>query len=359
MIQLKEETKSIFNFKLFTMQRSILLLLFFATLFIKNAKAQDVYIPDSIFLEIALYTIDTNKDGKIQVSEAEKVTHLELRGKNINDLTGIEAFVNLDTLLVATNNLTVLDVSKNKKLKFLNCAVNKLTVLDISSNLELGTLACYENDLTSLDLSKVDSLVELLCSKNNLKEIDLSKNIKLQFLSVAANSIEAIDLSNNLQLVALDCSSNGLTDLDVSKHINLQMLACNKNQLEFLDLSNNKNIEYLYCMNMPSLKSICVSDVGFANTYYYKDTSAIWIDECVMGINHIQKKQDINIFPNPAKDIVYLEENSSWEVFDVYDKLIKSGFGSQLDLTNQSSGVYIIRITRKNGLASSQRLVKE
>jgi len=63
------------------MKRPILLLLFFATFFIKSAKAQDVYIPDSNFLKAALYETDTNKDGKIQVSEAEKVIFLELRNE--------------------------------------------------------------------------------------------------------------------------------------------------------------------------------------------------------------------------------------------------------------------------------------
>ncbi|WP_028981026.1 T9SS type A sorting domain-containing protein [Sporocytophaga myxococcoides] len=362
------------------MKRLLLLLLFFATLFIKSAKAQDVYIPDPNFWKIALYVSDKNNDQKIQVSEAEKVTFLELRGNNISDLTGIEAFVNLDTLLVATNNLTVLDVSKNRKLKFLNCAINKLSALDISSNLELGTLVCNENYLTSLDLSMADSLVELWCFKNNLDELDLSSCRKLKNLFMASNSIETIDLSDNSQLVAFDCSlnglthldlsnnlslivlgcsSNGLSHLDVSRNIDLQYVKCDENQFEYLDFSHNENIDSLFCRNMPSLKSICVPDVDFANTYYHKDITAEWIDDCVLGINHDQKEPAINIFPNPTKNTVHLEENSSWEVFDVHDKLIMSGFSHQVDLANQSSGVYIIRITGKNGLTYSQRLIKE
>jgi len=279
--------------------------------------------------------------------------------KNINDLTGIEAFVNLDTLLVATNNLTVLDVSKNKKLKFLNCAVNKLSALDISSNLELGTLACYENYLTSLDLSSAESLTELWCYKNYLNEIDLSNNTKLMMFTVASNSIKNLDLSNNFSLQSLDCSSNVLTHLDVSRNVELEYVKCDQNQFEYLDFSHNENIDSLYCKNMPSLKSICVSDVTFANSYYHKDITAEWIDDCVMGIKYDEKNQDINLFPNPAKDIVFLEESSSWEVFDVYDKLIMSGFGSRLNLGSQPSGVYIIQLTRENGLPYSQRLIKE
>ncbi|GAL85718.1 internalin-like protein [Sporocytophaga myxococcoides] len=362
------------------MKRKIVLIVFITISCVRALQAQDVNIPDSNFLKAILYSTDTNKDQKIQVAEAEAVTRLELRNANINDLTGIEAFINLDTLLVATNNLTVLDVSKNKKLKFLNCGVNKLSGIDISNNLELSTLVCNDNFLTSLDLSTADSLIELWCFNNYLNEIDLSKNTKLMMLTVVSNSIKNIDLSNNPSLIAFDCSSNRLshldlsnnlslkglgcssnvlTHLDLSRNIDLEYVKCDDNQFEYLDFSHNRNIDSLYCRNMPSLRSICVPDIEFANAYYHKDITADWIDDCVLGINNDQKKTTINIFPNPSKDIVYLEHNSSWEIFDVYDKIVLSGSGFQLDLTNQPPGVYIIRITNENGQTYSQRLIKE
>ncbi len=75
------------------------ILLALGLLFSFTASAQIVNIPDPNF-KIALlnYTppIDTNEDGEIQVSEAEAVIYLlRLDNKGINDLTGIEAFVNL------------------------------------------------------------------------------------------------------------------------------------------------------------------------------------------------------------------------------------------------------------------------
>ena len=80
------------------------------------ASAQIVNIPDANFKNALLNynpPIDTNGDGEIQVSEAEAVNELILYDKNIADLTGIEAFINISWLDCRKNLLTELDVSQN------------------------------------------------------------------------------------------------------------------------------------------------------------------------------------------------------------------------------------------------------
>jgi Leucine-rich repeat (LRR) protein len=69
--------------------------------------------------------IDTNNDSEISTKEAEGVTSLDVSswktyisgGKCITDLTGIEAFINLESLDCQNNHLTTLDVSKNTLLE--------------------------------------------------------------------------------------------------------------------------------------------------------------------------------------------------------------------------------------------------
>ena len=79
-----------------------------------------VEIPDDAFLEALIEKgVDQNGDGKICVCEAEEITSLDLSYRNISNMTGIEAFVNLDTLSFIGNPVTSLILSDHKALKFL------------------------------------------------------------------------------------------------------------------------------------------------------------------------------------------------------------------------------------------------
>ena len=63
--------------------------------------------------------------------------------KNISDLTGIEAFVNLKSLNCFDNQLTSLDVSSNTALKRLICSRNQLK--ECSHNTALIRLDCINS----------------------------------------------------------------------------------------------------------------------------------------------------------------------------------------------------------------------
>jgi len=80
--------------------------------------AQNVEIPDIAFLYTLINRgVDTNGDSLISYAEAEAVYYLNVGNRDINDITGIEAFVNLNALWCHRNNLTSLDVSNNTLLK--------------------------------------------------------------------------------------------------------------------------------------------------------------------------------------------------------------------------------------------------
>ena len=76
-----------------------------------------VKITDNNFLNALIELgIDTDGDGKISPAEAETVTFLDVRRNSISELTGIAAFVNLDTLKCMSNDITRLDLSDNTAL---------------------------------------------------------------------------------------------------------------------------------------------------------------------------------------------------------------------------------------------------
>ena len=80
----------------------------------KDEPKPDFTITDNNFLEALIENgLDTNGDGIISTTEAEKRKYLNVSGYGISDMTGIEAFVNLDSLDCSDNKLTTLDISNN------------------------------------------------------------------------------------------------------------------------------------------------------------------------------------------------------------------------------------------------------
>ena len=119
-----------------TTAKILLLLLVSAVLFIQCEKeVPHIKIPDNHFQNALIEAgIDTDGDGQISHMEAEAVTSLRVSGDSITDLTGIEKFINLDTLICSSNRLTSLDVSQINSLVYLGCSHNDLTSLDVSNN---------------------------------------------------------------------------------------------------------------------------------------------------------------------------------------------------------------------------------
>jgi hypothetical protein len=227
-------------------EMKILLLFVILVLLCDCKKVPKVNITDKNFLKALIELgVDSDGDGIISSPEAEVITYLNLYKKSISDLTGIEAFFNLDTLVCSYNQLTSLDVSNNTALKLLNCATNHLTTLYISNKITL--LTCEENQLTTLDISNNTALYFLQCSDNKLTTLNVSNNPALEWLNLYGNNLTNLDISNNSVLYYLDCSGNQLTVLDISNNLSLQTLTCGKNQLTALDVSNQLDLRRLFC----------------------------------------------------------------------------------------------------------------
>ncbi|MFI0430915.1 leucine-rich repeat domain-containing protein [Mariniflexile sp. HMF6888] len=214
----------------------------------------DVNFKESLLLHGVIYggdgvsKIDTNDDGEIQVGEA-----LAYKGvigcynKSVTDLTGIEAFVNLEKLYIEKNQLTNLDITQNTALKVLSCSFNKLSDLDVSKNTALEELSCEFNQITNLDVSQNTALEQLDCSYNQITGLDVSKNAALEHLECLGNQLTGLDVSQNTALKKLSCAYNSITGLDVSHNTALTTLYCGNNLLTNLDVSKNTALADFSC----------------------------------------------------------------------------------------------------------------
>ncbi len=120
-----------------------------------------VNIPDANFKAALLAhtpAIDTNGDGKIQKSEATAFTgHINVSGKNIADLTGIEAFINATILDCSNNPLTTLDLSKNAALTQLFCNDAQLTTLNVANGNNTSFIQISAQNNSNLTCVQVDN----------------------------------------------------------------------------------------------------------------------------------------------------------------------------------------------------------
>lgn len=210
----------------------------------------NVYIPDAAFKNALLSNnaINTNSNSEIECSEAQAYTgFLMLAANNINDLTGIESFINLTGL---------------------NCSANSLSSIDLSGNSALTDLRCVNNQLTSLEISYCPSLTKLYAWNNQITDISFLDNPNLDTVDISYNQITTLDLSDNGALRSLNCNFNNIDTLDLSSNTLLGELYCSNNNLAHINIQNgnNNNLTNFIANNNANGMCVKVDDVGTMQT---------------------------------------------------------------------------------------------
>ncbi|SMO54786.1 Por secretion system C-terminal sorting domain-containing protein [Flavobacterium resistens] len=307
--------------------------------------------------------IDAVEDGKVLTKRIASITILNLSdyytNLKIEDLTGLQDFAALEELTLPNNGngiLTSIDVSKNLKLKKLNCNSNKLASLDVSKNLALTDLNVYYNNLTTLDVSKNLELKTLTCSLNRLTTLDVSKNLALKELYAEGSNKEGsyssqqgllttIDLSKNLELERLSLASNEkIVNLDVSKNIKLKHISVNGNGLTTVDFSANPLLESLYC-STNKLTSLDLSKYPALTTLDCSYNQIKTID-----VSQKTNLKFLNVWSNELTSLDVSKNTALERIYCPYNKL------TTLDLSNNPNllqvlctGNNLMKLNLKNG----------
>ena len=238
----------------------------------------------------------------LTVEEQRKVETIEVEGKNISSLRGIEAFPNLTELKCGNNSIQKLDLRQNPKLKTLKCNKNQLTQLDLSKNPDIDYLNCSENQLEQLDVSHLKDLVMLNCSHNDLEQLDVRNSKFLETLYCSWNRLTELDadVAHKSRLVSVECQNNQLTSLILGQNKLLKKLNCAHNQLTQLNLNNMISLKDLNCFNN-QLTVLDVSDSPKLTT--------LWL-----GDNHLTS---LNLDNNPKLDFSLTDIYSGDNVYTV------------------------------------------
>src|SRR5690606_7736999 len=130
---------------------------------------------------------DGTINGQILTADALQVTHLYITSSSpnsfIQDVTGIEAFVNIDTLKINFTEISSLNLSTLSQLKYLDVNDNMLTSLDVSNNILLEYL-------------RMDSVGDVY-PINHILEIDLSNNPNINHLEASGTDLVNLKNGNN------------------------------------------------------------------------------------------------------------------------------------------------------------------
>ena len=269
--------------------------------------------PDNAFREWVKLNCDKNSDGQLSADEISQCTIINVAGKGIANLQGIEYFSNLRELNCCKNNLSSLDVSSNTALEKLDCSVNNLSSLDVSNNTALKELHCGTNNLSSLDVTNNTVLEVLYCDNNNMSSLELSNNTALKHLSCYDNNLSSLDMSNNTALTFLDCDNNNLSSLDMSNNTALKDLNCDCNNLSSLDVTNNTALTKLSCYsnnlrsldvnNNTALMELTCSDNDLSNLDVTNNTalmelSCSYNNLSSLDVNNNTALEDLSCFEN-------------------------------------------------------------
>jgi hypothetical protein len=211
-------------------------------------------------------TIDLNGNGEIEVDEASVVSLLNLYASSITDITGINSFSNIKTLLCSQNQIESIDVTGLQLLENLQCMESEISSIDVSNLVHLKYLLCYDNALSSINLSGCTGLVYLSAYNNILTSLEIGQCPNLQTLDCWENQLTSLNVNHLSGLKYLYCYRNQLTALDLSGMSNLLGFSCVENQISSLNLSGLTNLQDLSVRDN-LLTSVDLSDL--TNLFYF------------------------------------------------------------------------------------------
>jgi len=333
--------------------RKVILCIFLNVSFL--AISQNVNIPDANFKNYLINNpaVNSNNDSEIQQSEALAFTGtLAFQFYLIEDLTGIEAFVNLTVLDCGDNNLTTLDLSQNTALLELYCYDNQIESLDLSANTALQVLDCRNNQILNLDVSSNTELYYLSCPFNEMVSLNV-QNTVLTTLRCYSNQLTTLDVSTNMVLDTLICDYNNLLELDLSNNSVLTIADCDYNELTSLNLANtnNSNITFFDARNNENLNCVQVDNVDYANANWTNIEDITTFSEDCSSLSSLKfDSSNFNFYPNPVGEVlnITLLEEAFISIVSLKGQIVTTkklvkGI-NRIDMSFLSKGVYLIKI---------------
>ncbi|PNQ75076.1 hypothetical protein C1T31_02775 [Hanstruepera neustonica] len=296
--------------------------------------AQYTAIPDANFEQALItfgYDSEGTLDGQILTADANGASgSLAFAGQNISDITGIEAFINIDGLNMSYNPINV--------------------GVDLTSN----TL------LTSVNFEEC----------NSLPSLTITNLTALQVLNIFGTAITTLDVSTNTALADITARNGSLTSLDLSANTNIVAVNVRNCNLSSLDMrnGNNANVTSFNSDFNSGLTCIFVDDSAEPNLGTWSiDAGSNFVEneaECATLSTTTFKAIAFDLYPNPATDRINIRskaQNAFLEIFNITGKQVVSknlGFGDNtINISQLKSGVYLVRLISESNIETKKLII--
>ena len=263
---------------------------------------------------ITMSDIDT-----ITSDELPSGKQLNLAGKNITDLSGLELFADkgIEWIYLDWNNISDMSVlSSLTTLTKISASGNQVSDISFLQNLQdLQNINFSNNNISNINvLSNLANIKYLYLDNNQIQDITAIGNLSnLRELSIAGNEIINIDLLTKLTTIEnIDASRNSITSIaNFSNNTTIEKINLNYNQLqslngiekltniEILSASNNKiedfssigNLSKLYNLNLNKneINSIGILDNNNVIEYLYLDANHIINTDPIENMSNLKK----------------------------------------------------------------------
>lgn len=287
---------------------------------------QDENLKNAI-LEI-IRKVENNEDKQnILLSDIDAITaddlpsgkQLNLAGKNISNLAGLELFADkgIEWIYIDWNQITDVSVlSKLESLTKISASDNQITDLTPITNLKkLQNINFGNNQIKSIEpITKLSSLKYLYLDNNQITSIEGIQNLKsLIEISIAGNQIEnvnslfsiatlnTVDLSRNqikdisqivnqTNLLKLNLNYNQLMQLEgIEKIPNLEVFSASNNQIQNIDTISHLSRLYNLNLNKNEIADITSLSNCQALQYVYLDNNHIINADSIERLENLKK----------------------------------------------------------------------
>ena len=336
----------------------------------------DGTIDNTFFMTPAnnIYTSNTNTSGNgniddIQINSLNEI--YVIGGFNNFNGTGVRNLIKLNS--DGSYNSQITEGSPIYGFKVLND--NKILVsVNTSGSINLKRYnSNWTNDSTYSNLTGTQAAIPTFISASPFYILN---NGKVLFSKQNSNFEPII---NRLNINGgLDSSFNLITHTGFSGAIISHIIELDNNKILTAQTQNPNSLR-IYNEN-GTVGNTNYFNVGFNGTVYellkqsdnkilvsgrftnYNGTTTNSITRLIDGTLSSDEYQTstISIFPNPVKDVLFLEnsENVEYQIYDMTGKNILKGINNHINITSLEKGIYIIKIVKEDKIIT-EKFIKE
>ena len=105
-----------------------------------------------------------------------------------------------------------------------------------------------------------------------------------------------------------------------------------------------------------------IDDIRFyKTTLTATDVSSLYNEAAPLSRNDFNSFSDFSIYPNPANDFISVKSNEnieSLEILSLEGRKIKSANASTIDISNLSTGIYLLQVKTEEGKTGIKKVIK-